>query len=279
MEKNIIVVQNVFNDFDLTNQSILSMRKAAHRWECDFHELSYFKYPNSPSNIFWDRNWVCQNFSTYDKVLILDPDIIINSTAPNLFKELENFDIAVSKDGNPGNRFKDPNQLKNSIVKTIAHIDNSVEIFQNNIPNFNYEKYWEGYFNNGVVLFNPKSLSKIIQYQEQLILNNRFLYQYLLLETPFNVQNLFNAVISSSNLKIKYLDFKWNWLLPNMGGWDGFPLDQFDPNTGELVEWESKKIPPDYTDNFYKGKMHPYIYHFCGTDSAKDELKIYDRWK
>ena len=41
--KNIIVVQNVFDDLSKTEQSIKSIRFAAHRWESDFYEMSYFK--------------------------------------------------------------------------------------------------------------------------------------------------------------------------------------------------------------------------------------------
>lgn len=280
MENNIIVVQNVFEDFDLTNQSILSMRKAAHRWNCDFYELSYFKYPYSLEKIFWDRSWVYKNFINYDKVLILDPDIVINSTAPNIFNELtDEYDLAVALDGNPGNRFRDPLQLKNTIVKHIAHVNDSIKIFENYIPNFDYKKYWDGYFNNGVVLFNPKKLLKITQNIEQAILNNKFISQYMSTEASFKMQNIFNAFVSSSDLKIKHLDNNWNWILPDIGGLDGHLLDQWDPNTGELIQWEIDGVLPNYTDNFYKGKMHPYIYHFCGTQNAKNLLKTYNRWQ
>ena len=68
MERNIIVVQNVFDDLRDTEQSIKSIRYAAHRWKSNFYEITSFQFPNSPSNIFWDRLWACQNFLEYDKV-------------------------------------------------------------------------------------------------------------------------------------------------------------------------------------------------------------------
>ena len=87
--KNIIVVQNVFDDLSKTEQSIKSIRFAAHRWECDFYEMSYFKNPDSPCILLWDRIWAMENFKNFDKVLIVDPDVIINEEAPNIFDMME----------------------------------------------------------------------------------------------------------------------------------------------------------------------------------------------
>lgn len=280
MKQNLIVVQTVFDDLEITKQSVESMRLAAHRWCVDFYELSYFKFPLSPKPIFWDRNWIMKNFINYDKVLILDPDVIINNNSASIFDELGDYDMAVVKDGNISSRFSDNLRLKNSIVKHISSLDNCIDIFSKNIPNFNYDKYWENYFNNGVFLFRPKKILSVIEELESLIFTNCTLYDYLK-STPYSMQNLHNAFITSRNdIKIKYLDDKWNWIAPDIAGKNGFLLDQFDPETGQIIEWESQNdSPPTGLDNFYHGKMHPYIYHFCGTNMAKELLKNYENWK
>ena len=70
--KNIIVVQNVFDDLSKTSQSIESIRFAAHRWECDFYEMSYFKNPDSPCIFLWDRIWAMENFKNFDNTIYIE---------------------------------------------------------------------------------------------------------------------------------------------------------------------------------------------------------------
>ena len=256
MERNLIVVQNVFEDLRDTEQSIKSIRYAAHRWKSNFYEITSFQFPNSPSNIFWDRLWACQNFLEYDKVLILDPDIVINSKCPNIFEELTSeFDLAVVLDGNPGRFENDP--IKNGVVRYISELHESVEIFQKNIPNFDKTRYWENYFNNGVFLYNPKKIYKTMEYIKELLFNNNKIHKfvdYSICGDTFPCQNLFNAVISSSNLKVKNLDNKWNWLMPD--------------------------VDLEYNHNFFLSEqMIPWIYHFTGTPHSKNFLKTYTKWQ
>ena len=46
--RNIIVVQTVFDDLSDIEQSIQSIRLAAHRWGLDFYEMCFFRNPNPP---------------------------------------------------------------------------------------------------------------------------------------------------------------------------------------------------------------------------------------
>jgi lipopolysaccharide biosynthesis glycosyltransferase len=255
MEKRLIVVQNAFDDLKITEQSIKSIRYAANRWQSNYYEITHFQFPQSPSKIMWDRIWAMENFLEYDKVLILDPDIVINVNAPNIFDELnDEYDLAVVLDGNPGRFEKD--FLRNGIVKNISKLHNSIEIFKQTIENFDENTYWNWYFNNGVFLFKPKKMYEITQKIKNLIYNNNIIHKFIDLSISgdsFPCQNLINVMISHSNLSIKTLHNNWNWTIPD--------------------------IVQEYTKEFFlSDKMIPYIYHFTGTHNSKEFLKTYVKW-
>jgi hypothetical protein len=257
MSKNIIVVQNVFENPDLTVNSIESIRNAAKRWGADFYELNTIQFPDSPNPFFWDRIWEYLNFSSYEKVLIVDPDVVINIKAPSVFEELNpDFDFCVVKDGNPGKRFENPVYLRDSIVKHNAMAGNTIEVFQKNIPGFSAEKYWDNYFNVGVNLFYPERIKSSVEKMRDLIFNNSEIYQYVNFEGGgiwFSPQNLINAIFSCDGIKIKFLGNEWNWVAPD--------------------------IAEEYHENFFFGPMKPWIYHFTGTNGSKESLIEYNRWK
>lgn len=257
MSKNIVVVQNVFDDPELTIQSMDSIRHAAKRWGADFYELNTVHHPKAPNPFFWDRIWEYQFFGQYEKVLVVDPDIVINVKAPNIFDELTpEYDFCAVKDGNPGDRFADPVYLRDSITKRNALVGNTIEIFEKNIEGFTFEKYWENYFNVGVTLFYPERTNQMMKRIKDLIFNNSEIYQYVNFNGGgiwFSPQNLINAVFVSENVRIKFLQNEWNWVLPD--------------------------IAEEYHNGFFLGPMKPWIYHFTGTSGSKDSLKSYDRWK
>lgn len=253
MERKLIIVVNVFDDISKSSQSIESIRNAAHRWGANFYEITNVQFPNSPHPFMWDRLIAFEEFNHYDKILALDPDIVINSNAPSIFDELTNdFDFCAVLDGNPGGRF--PNNdgfLRDSIVKTISHDENSLKIFGEIFKGFNYEKYWSHYCNLGVQLFNPKKYNPLIKEMRELVYNNKKAYELML--GFHSLQNFANALISSSDVRIKILDNTWNWIMPD--------------------------IAEEYNHDFYLGKMKPWIYHFTGTSGSKKDLLTYDRWK
>ncbi len=257
MSKNIIVVQNVFEDPNLTIHSIESIRNAAKRWGADFYELNTIQSPDSPNPFFWDRMWEYTEFSKYEKVLILDPDVVINIKAPNIFDQLTTeFDFCVVKDGNPGERFENPVYLRDSIVKHNAMAGNTIEIFQKNIIGFSEEEYWDNYFNVGVNLFYPERIKSAIEKMRNLVFNNMEIYKYVNFRNGgvwFSPQNLINAVFITEGVKIKFLENEWNWVLPD--------------------------IAEEYNEEFFLGPMKPWIYHFTGTNGSKESLAQYNRWK
>lgn len=252
--KNIIVVQNVFDDLSKTAQSIESIRFAAHRWECDFYEISYFKHKDSPSTLFWDRIWAMENFKNFDKVLIVDPDIIINEEAPNIFDLMEpTTDLCVVHNIN---RDRESTPYFENISLTISTLHNTIGVLKRKINNFSETTYLEKYFNMGVFLYRPKSLSPIIQEMKELMFNDEELMKYLSFKECgdwFPAQNFTNAYLTHANLNIKFLPKEWNWLSPD--------------------------IHTECNEEYFWGKMKPYIYHFTGTNLSKERLKTYTKWK
>jgi len=249
MSNNLILVINAYENFSYNSQSIESIRCAANRWKCDFIEITDLKYESLPHKLFWNRINLINKFNFYDKILFLDSDIIINAKAPNIFNELTVEDLAVVLDGNPNGRFEN-DWFKKQFSTHVMNLENCVDVFKTEIPNFNYDDYWNNYFNMGVMLINPKTISKSLNRLKINIFNNKNFYE-LLQKGWHTEQNFFNAWLTNDGLNIKILDNKWNWLAPDIS-------DEYD---------------------MFLGEMKPWIYHFCGTNLSKERLNTYDRWK
>lgn len=257
MSRNIIIVTNIFDDLSRTKQSIDSIRMASHRWGANFYELTNTQFINAPYPYLWEALNAISDCIKYDKVLVLDPDIVINSKAPNIFDELtDDYDFCAVLDGNPGGRFpNDDGLVRNSIVKNLSHNESCFQLFREIFSNFDYDKYWNNYCNMGVILFNSKKYNLLMDEMKSLILNNKNVYKLMMGDGfPFHsFQNFFNALISSSSLRVKLMGNEWNWTMPD--------------------------IINEYNHEFFLGPMKPWIYHFTGTDGSKEELQRYDRWK
>ena len=257
MSKNLIVVQNAYKDITCTAQSILSIREAAHRWGANFYEITNIQFPNSPHPISRDRFWVYEEFINYEKVLVVDSDVVINSKAPNIFDELtSDFDLCGVLDGNPNGRFKDNDGLlRDSLSKRAAFIENTEDLFKRYIYNFDLQKYWDNYINHGVILFRPEKMRGLVKDFKKIILDTEEMYLYFSVKSGswFSDQNIFNALVSVNNIRLKILANDWNWVVPD--------------------------IQEEWNEDFYLGPMRPWIYHFCGTPNSKEDLKKYDRWK
>lgn len=275
MNQNCIIVLNAYPNPEENKNSIESIRTIAKKWNSDFIEINHLenKGHNISSKLFFTRFKVIEKFSTYGKILILDSDTIVNNHSPNIFNELEDFELAGVLDGNPS-RFNN-DWVKETIVKNIINNFN-FECIPNTLQ-FDPNKYSQRYLNNGVIVCSPlKIKDKLTSFLSIIEQNSEILD---VLESNLGDQNLSN-VFFSHYLNIKILNDKWNWIMPDIAGKNGWVLDHFDPNTGELIDWESTSdYPPDWADNVFRGHMHPYIYHFCGTDNAKEICKTYDRWR
>jgi lipopolysaccharide biosynthesis glycosyltransferase len=246
--RNLIVTLNSYEEFKYNEQSIESMRHAARRWGADFYEKTYFEDENLPGKRFiWGKFWLLNNFENYDNVLYLDLDTIINSNSPNIFNETNDRDILyVVLDGNPG-RFKN-NFFKKNYSYNFSIRNNSINIFNKIIDFFDEKKYFDHYFNAGIILYKPKKFKPHFEEFLKFIKNDE-IQEYL--KNGGGDQNLLNGWFSTKNIDIKYLDNTWNWIAPDI-------VDEYD---------------------MFLGPMKPNIYHFCGTDLSKERLKTYDRWK
>jgi hypothetical protein len=275
---NLIIACNDFPSFDPYPESILSVRHAAHRWKAHYYEItsriSSTKYQNIDiSNQFW----CLKNFLAYDKVLLISPDMIVNSKAPNIFEEFDSsYLLGAVKDSEIGRRPANV-WMKNNVTNFIANANNDPSFLEKYVSDFDYSSYINNYINWGLMIFNPRKIYYCAIELENIIKDNLEIKTKLENEFMFS-SNLFNAFFSTKN--IQFLNYKWNWIAPNVAGKNGWVSDQFDPSTGELIDWEKDSdTPPDWTDNLFRGSMHPYIYHFCGTENAKEICKTYSGWR
>jgi len=271
--KDLIVTINCWRGnidrWKTTSNSVESIRQAAQRWGTDYFELSDIKYPeyNPPGGIrkaggvgerngflttfLWQKVWVMENFTNYDRVLIIDTDTIINSKAPSIFNELGGSDVAAVLDGNPGRMPDKGDYFRNAFSYNTARCGNELEHFQA-IPGFDESVYWDNYFNAGVLLYNAKVMGLRVNELKNLMLNSPQINYYIEnVEAPVD-QSLLNAWVSFSGINLKHLDNTWNWLAPDT-------VEEF--------------------NTMYSGPMQPNIYHFCGTNLAKENCETYNRWK
>ena len=256
MENNIIVVVNSWNSdwnaWNKTLQNIESIRWAAQRWNVDYHELTYNRYLKDIETIkvrsgktIFQRIAIWKTFCQYDKILYIDADTIINTTAPNIFDELtDEYDICGVLDGNPGRN----DDLMN-FSRYISSNNQALEAFST-IEGFNDKIYFDYYINGGVWL-GRGSLAKEFSKLKDEILNNSIIHDFVYGSDGHQDQNLLNAWFSRFYKKIKILDNEWNWIAPDI----------------------------DFEYDKYLGDMEPYIYHFCGTNLAKERMKTYEKWK
>lgn len=245
---DLIVVPNVFDDFYFNTQAIESIRFACKRWNVNFFELKKFMHVSDKikNGVTSNRFWMMKHFIDFDRVLILDPDIIVNSRAPNIFDELGEYDFAGVHNANP-TRKTTYNHMQ-TINKHLSSV--GIEVLQKHLLNFNENLYYNTCINGGVFLFKPTKLKPVTEYIIKLIEENQDIQDILHTEWVF-IQNIISAALSTSNLNIKILDDTWNWISPDIN-----------------LEWD-----------LFCGNMHANIFHFTGTPGSKDSLKIYDRWK
>jgi len=245
---DLVVVPNVFENFYFNKNAIESIRYACTRWKVNFFEVKQFMHVSDyiRDKVTSNRLWMMKYFTQFDRVLILDPDIVINSKSPNIFNELESYDFAAVHNANP-TRMTAYSHMK-PVTDFLSGV--GVNMLEKHIPNFNRERYYDVYFNGGVYLFNPKTLAPSVDYIINLLETNEELNMTLHTEWIF-IQNLISAILSTSNLKIKTLEDKWNWIAPDIN-----------------LEWD-----------MFCGPMHSHIYHFTGTDGSKESMNTYDGWK
>lgn len=262
---NIIVTINLNNEtnFKKVNSPIESIRTAANRWNSDFFELGDLKYKEYNKSILrnaggwngftgtkiWQLIWILENFKNYNKVLILDTDIFINSEAPNIFQLIDDdYDVSAVLDGNPGRL---NNRLYNNSINLFSKLNGCVEYLKY-LDNFNIDDYTNNYINTGVLLFNNNRFKDKIENLKWQILNKEKIFNYIESHDSPIDQNLMSAWISSNkDINLNIIDNTWNWISPDI-------IEEYDE---------------------FLGKMPKMIYHFCGTNLIKERIETYDRWR
>lgn len=248
MNRNLLVTINSYPNFEFNKQSIESFRFAANKWGCDFYEKTYSENNGLPGKRYiWDKFWILNNFTNYDNVLYIDADCIINTKSSSIFDEIDDEnDFYVVLDGNPG-RFEN-DFYKNIYSKNFSNKSNEHVLFEKMFDGFNIEDYLKNYFNAGMMLFKPKKIKKYIEQLNSFVITDEVLNYF---NNDGEDQNLLNAWILNTDIKIKILNNKWNWIAPDIH-------DEYE---------------------MFLGEMKPNIYHFCGTNLSKERLTTYDRWK
>ena len=164
MSRDCIIVINAYQNFIRDENSIESIRAAAKRWGADFIEINRLveKGNSIGKKLFFTRyeNLVKLSFS-YDRILIIDNDTVVNSNSPNIFDELGDHEIAGVLDGNT-DRFSG-NWIKDSIVRHIVNLFDYECL--NDALKFDRDRHFEKYLNEGVILWNaPKVRGKVINF-------------------------------------------------------------------------------------------------------------------
>jgi len=174
-------------------------RMFAHKWNAEFRILDDQSYNKSNLNLWNYRTMIFHELlETYDRILYLDSDIVINRTCPNIFNVVP-FDTI-------GLVFEDKGSRLENRRKRIAHIKN---VHGGN------EDWISGYFNGGMLIvsrLHKEIFTKI---------NGR------LWGEDFKVMGGIQAHLGYQIMKQghKYIDlgYKWNHMSMFSEPWNGSP--------------------------------------------------------
>lgn len=244
MESNSVVVLNYKNV--MCHNARSSIIDATMRWGVDYMEVhSVHRNYLTPS---WNKIEMLYNLSKYDRILLLDADVLIRQDAPSPFE--------LYPDNNKFYAVKDV-LSKYSAEEAKAVID-YVQLPYLNILNteigisMSEEAYLSGFFNSGVCLFNIKNtipmMDMFVKYtptEEMVNRNTPLMPRDSMYGFAHHEQALMNYC-SKLILNVDHMDDGWN---------------SIDPNTDI-------------------GIMDCYIYHFTGKRCAELKKLIigYD-WK
>ena len=163
--KNLIIVFSQ-NDqvFELTEPSI---RKYAEKINCDFKKIE--------SNNEWDKFKVKTYFETYQRILLLNENIIIRQDCPDLFEIVPKTHVGLFEES-----------------RYAFRISNMKNIFDN----FDYDiEKWDGkYYNSGVILFSRSHTEFFKTSNSQSV----------------DFESFLNFIISKNKIKVHDITYKFN---------------------------------------------------------------------
>lgn len=186
----------------------------------------------------FEKSVALTRFPEYDKICIIDADIYIRETAPNIFDELEDYDFGGVLERDlpltPSHRSKIQGYSRDMFKKAPC---NTVE--------WDWNENGAAFANMGMMLVNKSFMKYIGDDVRSFILQEEFanfrdgigLFKYS------TDQVLYNYFLKKSDAKVKHLDWKWNALyrgvvdnrLPEAHFVHFFLKNQI-PNNGENID-------------------------------------------
>jgi hypothetical protein len=163
--KNLIIVFSQNEQvFELTEPSI---RKYAEKINCDFKKIE--------SNNEWDKFKVKTYFETYQRILLLNENIIIRQDCPDLFEIVPKTHVGLFEES-----------------RYAFRISNMKNIFDN----FDYDiEKWDGkYYNSGVILFSRSHTEFFKTSNSQSV----------------DFESFLNFIISKNKIKVHDITYKFN---------------------------------------------------------------------
>jgi len=203
-----ILVFNINNN--ICSNVLESQIHAANRWGCKYiiehkpNDLFKDCYPSwNKISALYDKEF----YYNFDRILILDSDILINIKAPNPF-DLCNYNAFNVVRDSHYKYINDKETLNKHIKDYITPHYRYFEIRSHDIS-FSYIK---NFFNSGVMMYSPaKLLSRDINNPKY----TNIILDSILDGTSHREQAIINYIIQAE-IDINYLDKTWNIIDPNI---------------------------------------------------------------
>jgi lipopolysaccharide biosynthesis glycosyltransferase len=205
MKNNIIVVIDINNK--ISENVINSHLHAAERWSCNYviEHIQDKRFESCHPS--WNKISLMLNnvfYKQYDRVLILDSDILIHIDSPNPFDINLSFDVGVVKDSH-FQFINDPIKLADYTKKYLTPHYNYLTSYDSSIS-FSYIR---NYFNSGVILYNPK-----IQEHIQDWYHSNLIRDSIPDGSAHREQAILNYILQKE-VDITFLDNTWNMVDPD----------------------------------------------------------------
>lgn len=201
---NCVTVLNI-NDI-LCNNARNSITSAALRWNVDFVEIKALEWSNLHSS--FTKFALAKRLIGYDKVLYVDADILIRSDTPSPFELFPGIIFGSVLDIHLNLEFNSEE------FKKFIHglITTHMEVIKKNLDSTLDEvSFIKGFFNAGVLLFDPKVMALIFPNEIDISFDP-------LCKTMHYEQALCNWYIQKSGIPITHLDRTWNRIDPDING-------------------------------------------------------------
>lgn len=208
--KNAIIILDVcfekLGNKKMCDNAKENINEVSKKWNCDYFILNENLYQHlHPS--FSKYKYALWYLEKYDKVLIVDNDILINLYSPNIFELYDNDKINVCLDHN----FRFPPSHPQNI-----HIQNNIHrkyinfvIKYLNLKSFDTNRYLNNFFNGGFGLYNKKNTAVLQKFSDIISTYNKTLI------CAHPEQALINGIVSQLYYdQLNIIPIGWNYISP-----------------------------------------------------------------